>query len=195
MIQTMEEPEILVDVPDDAPPDQEDGGGEEYRTILEIWREVLKPVDAESRRKVTTQWAARLVGGYAEISFKDMTLFRDIFFAKVLVLSLILEDEIQSDDECLKRISPEEDAQLNGIIYRTLLTRWQKEFLSWELRWDCEQPYAAVELAALAEVHKMFFDPTGLISLLDQIGLEFTEADQTALQAELQALKDAVDAG
>ena len=78
----------------------------------------------------------------------------------------------------------------NSHHYLNVLLNWQKAILTWELDWDCTSPDAAVDLAALVEVHKMFFDGTGISSLLDQIKFEFTEEHQALLAEELAALKD-----
>ena len=67
---------------------------------------------------------------------------------------------------------------------------WQKVILSWELDWDCTSPSAAVEIASIIEVHKMFFGDTGMVTLLDQINLEFTEDMQQQLMVELEELKE-----
>ena len=171
----------------------EGGGEEEYRTILELWAAVLKPAEGELGKKVLPQWGSRIVGNYPEISFKDLNDFRDMYYRRVMDLADILDYQIATDDECLKRISAEEDAQLNGLLYRTIIIEWQKQFLTWELDWDCTHPFAAISLASMAEVHKMFFSPEGLIGLLDQIDIQFTDDDREALAEELQELKDAVD--
>jgi hypothetical protein len=43
-------------------------------------------------------------------------------------------------------------------------------------------------VAALSEVHSMFFSPEGVTGLLDQINFQFTDADRQLLQEELQEL-------
>ena len=183
--------------PSDTPtwinPDEGEGGGEIYRTILELWREVLKPAENELGKKVLPQWGTRIVGSYPEIAFKDMPDFRDLYYTRILRLTKILVDLIATDDECLKRMSAEEDAQLNGMLYRQIITEWQKQFLTWEIEWDCESETAAIDIATMAEVHKMFFSQEGLITLLDQIGLEFTDADRETLAGELLMMKEAAD--
>lgn len=190
----IQDPDLDSDFPEDIRPPI-DGGGEQYRTILEIWSAVLKPSFSEKGQKVRPQWATRIVTGYPEVRFKDMDAFQETYYSRVQSLAAILNEVIATDDECLKRISAEEDAQFNGLLYRQVITDWQKQFLLWEMAWDCTDPEAAIDLASIAEVHKMFFDELGLISLLDQIDLQFTDADREALAAELQVVKDAADAG
>jgi hypothetical protein len=160
-----------------------------YHTILELWREILKPETREASSKITPQWANRVTSSYRELTFKDMPAFRDNYFSRIAALTEVLNVEIASDDECLNMNTPEEDVAHNSHHYLNLLVDWQKLFLSWELEWDCTDRYAAVELATIAEVHRMFFDQTGLTSLLDNINFEVTDADRDMLGAALEELR------
>jgi hypothetical protein len=162
-----------------------------YHTILEVWREVLKPARAERLKKITPQWANRIVTTYNGLSFADMLEFRERYFGKIGELEEILLAEIDTDDECLNVTSPEEDVEANSSHYMNVLINWQKAFLTWELAWECADPDASIELAAISEVHRMFFDPNGLTALLDQIKFEFTDADRDLLAAELNDLRGA----
>lgn len=163
----------------------------QYHTILEVWREVLKPAQTERLKQITPQWANRICNGYREMNFDDMPAFRDRYFGKIGELEDILLGEIESDDECLNVTSPEEDVEANSHHYLNVLTNWQKLFLTWELEWSCDDPVASVELAAISEVHRMFFDQNGLTSLLDQIKFQFTDDDRYLLAAELEDLRTA----
>ncbi|MGV0949424.1 MAG: hypothetical protein ACOYB3_02040 [Azonexus sp.] len=161
-----------------------------YHTILEVWREVLKPARTERTAKITPQWANRIVSTYRGLEFADMVKFRDHYFDKIAELEDILLGEIETDDECLNVTKPEEDVENNSHHYINVLTNWQKTFLSWELDWDCTDDCAAAELAAISEVHRMFFDQNGITALLDQIKFEFSDNDRDLLAAELQELRD-----
>lgn len=162
-----------------------------YHSILEVWREVLKPAHTERKTKITPQWANRICTTYRELAFADMLEFRDRYFDKIAELESILLAEISSDDECLNVVTPEEDVEQNSHHYMNVLIDWQKAFLAWELAWDCADPDASIELAAVAEVHRMFFDQNGLTALLDQIKFVFTDDDRDLLAAALQELRDA----
>jgi hypothetical protein len=162
-----------------------------YHTILEVWNEVLKPAVAERAVKITPQWANRITSSYREIDFRDVPAFRDAYFDKIEELAGILREEIEADPECLNLSSPEEDIEFNSGRYMNLLVNWQKTFLLWELNWDVAADWAATELAAIAEVHRMFFDSTGLTSLLDNIKFEVTDSDRDMLTAELEDLRAA----
>ena len=159
------------------------GGGEEpsFHTVLEVWREVLVPAKAEAGARIEPQWANRITSSYREIDFADMVEYRDRYFGKILELATILDLEIASDDQCLDYETPEDDAAENEAHYKNLVLLWQMAFQQWELDWDCTAEHAAVELAAISEVHKMFLGQQGLVAYLDQIPFSFTEADQEQL--------------
>lgn len=160
-----------------------------YHTILEVWQEILKPAEGELTKRVTPQWANRIVATYQGVGFVDIADFRDLYFGKIIELAKILDLEIASDDECLNLVTPEEDVEHNSHHYINVLTEWQKTFLTWELDWDTTHPDAAIELAAISEVHKMFFEQTGILGLLEQIKFEFTDADRDGLAAALEDLR------
>lgn len=157
----------------------------QFHTVLEVWREVLKPAKDEATYPPTPAWSNRIISAYHGIEFKDMIAFRDSYFAKVDELFNILLLEISYDNDCLSWPTPEEDAENNAVHYKNLLLQWQMAVQQWELDWECTSPTAAVELAAISEVHKMFFGQTGLTAFLDNIKFEFTEDDQTEMAEAL----------
>jgi len=181
---TMPEFETVDDLVKDA---AENAG---YHTILEVWREVLKPAQTERTKKITPQWANRIVTTYNGLSFSEMPIFRERYFDKLAELEGILHDEIASDDECLNAATPAEDVEANTFHYLNVLINWQKAFLAWELDWECTHSDASIELSAISEVHRMFFDQNGLTALLDQIKFEFSDQDRDLLAAELQELRE-----
>jgi hypothetical protein len=164
-----------------------------FHPVLMVWREVLKPAAAEATKKVTPQWASRMVASYNGLEYRHMDELRDRYFGKVGDLLAILEHEISTDDECLKYTTPEEDVEHNTTHYLNLLLNWQLAFLSWELEWTCTDEFAVVELAAISETHKMFFGQTGLTAFLDNIRFQYTEADQADLAAALEELRAAAE--
>ena len=160
-----------------------------YHTVLEVWREVLKPHHDEKTKKVTPQWASRITASYRELDFADMDDFRDRYFAKLTELEKILLLEIESDPEALSYTSPEEDAATNHHHYMNLLMLWQQSLLGWEMAWTCTDESAPVELAAISEVHKMFFAEQGLTAFLENIQLVFTDDDQQMLADALLEMR------
>jgi hypothetical protein len=168
-----------------------EAGRAPYHTILEVWRAVLQPAAAERNSRITPQWANRIVTSYRGIGLADMPRFRDTYFGMILELSLSLDDEIDGDAECLKHTSAEEDVEHNTAHYLNVLFNWQRIIVQRELDWECTSPDAAVEIAAMSEVHKMFFSENGLTALLDQINFEFTDSDRDLLASELAGMKNA----
>lgn len=160
-----------------------------FHTVLEVWREVLRPARDELGKKITPQWASRIVSSYQDVGFNDMPEMRDRYYGKIIELLEILEAEIATDDECLRYTTPEEDVVENREHYMNVLRDWQLRFLQWELDWECTDKQAGVELAAVSEVHKAFFGQTGLTQFLENIRLEVTEDDQNKLAAALADLR------
>jgi hypothetical protein len=160
-----------------------------YNPVLKVWREVLESSKEVRKERITPQWATRVIAGHSGIQFEDMPHYRDLYYDKIDQLTDVLQAEIDTDDECLKHTSIEEDGQNNNTHYLNVIIGWQKTILTWELDWDCTHVDAAIELATIADVHKMFFGDVGLASLLDQINFEFTDDAQELLFKELEDLK------
>lgn len=173
---------------DDLGPEAPEVPTPNYHTLLKVWQSVLAPArGAMGQEKVTPQWATRIVSTYPQVSFSDTPGVNALFFLIVNELSTILDQIVESDDQCLSWQTAEDDVANNSQHYKDVLTEWQKHMLRRELEWDADDPDAAVMLAAMSEVHNMFFGEKGLVGHLDQIKFEFTEADQAELQ---QALED-----
>jgi hypothetical protein len=166
-----------------------------FHTILEVWREILRPAQAAKDEHITPQWASRICSKYQQLEFRDMPEFRDRYFDKIAALESILLKVIHTDEESLNQATPEEDAEHNSENYISVLTEWQICVLGWELDWDCTDPAAAAEMAAISEVHTMFFGEVGLTSLLDQINFEFTDIHRDALGLALLNYKEGREGG
>jgi hypothetical protein len=164
-----------------------------FHTILQVWKEVLAPADKVSKEQVTPIWANKMVTNYFGLTFSDLNSLRDLYFARLEQLRQILLEELATDADCFTHLSPEEDREENRGHYKQVILNWQLQFLQWELDWDCTSKTAAIEMASFGEVYKMFFGEQGLLALLEQIGFEFTEADQAELGAVLDARKAEVN--
>lgn len=160
-----------------------------FHPILHVMKEVMAPARGELNKKVTPQWATRMVSSYAGVDFADMNDFRDQFYGLFIELEDILLAEIATDEQCLKWETPEEDRENNAQHYRNLLRDWQLVFLRHELEWDCAAPGAGVKIAVLSEVHKGIFGQTGLTAFLNNIGFEITEQEQAEIADALEALR------
>lgn len=166
--------------------------GPSYHPVLEVWQAVLKPASdpAEYESKPTPAWANRIVSGYHGLTYADLNAVRDGYYGFIQELAAILDQEIASDPKCLKQLTSAEDAENNAEHYKNLLLLWQMAFQQRELDWDCTADDAAVQIAVLAEVHKMFFGQVGITAYLDNIQFEFTEADQEQLAEALSEMRE-----
>lgn len=178
----------------DSPAELNPEEPEEYHSILQVWKAILSPARESAHEKVTPQWASRICSKYLQLRYGDMNEFRDRYHALIGELEDALDAIIASDDECLKVLNAVEDAQHNSPHYAQVLTDWQIILLGREMDWDCTDPYAAVELSVVSEIHNILFGPTGMTALLDGIPFEYTEMHQEALALALQSFRDAREA-
>jgi hypothetical protein len=167
-----------------------DAGEVKYNPVLRIWSEILSPENLTHGSRVTIPWSNAILSKYHSMTFALMPAFVDRFHQIMTDMADALRAEIASDPDCLKWHSVEEDVQENRAHYIQLLHHWQKTLLVWETIWDCTHPEAAAHVAALGEAGGFFFGETGLAAHLSQIGLEFDDADQADLAAELQAYEE-----
>lgn len=181
---------IEYDVPDDVSSLTPEEPGP-YRTLLEVWRAVLEPAVANELRHdpISPQWATKMVTTYPGIGFKDVEAIHHGVFDLAAELAELLDEEIATDDECLKKADAEEDATENAAHYRYMLAAWQVHLVQAELAWRPSQDDAAVQLAVLSEVQQMFLGEVGLVAHLDSIGFQFTDEDKAELQAHLEATR------
>lgn len=168
--------------------------GASYHPILQVWREVLRPAHEERNSRITPQWASRLVSTYPGIEYPDVIRFRNLYFSRIVAMLGILEDLIDENPGCLDPTTPEEDVEKNSEHYFQIITDWQIAILQWELEWDCFSD-AAIDIASISEIHKMFFGEQGLTSLLDNIPFEFTDMHRDALALALQEFREGMEAG
>lgn len=168
---------------------------EPHRTLLEVWRELLKPARDHADEPIGLNWAVRLKGLYPHLTFAELDQVRAGYFTRLNQLVDILHYEIESDPDCLGRDTIEDDATDNAHHYRSLLLLWQQAILVWESEWLATDDNAAIDAAVIAEVHKMFFGPMGIIAHLDSINFQFTEDDQEELGKALTEFDASLKAG
>lgn len=159
-----------------------------HHTILQVWREILGNAPADALKKPTPSWCSRISQTHG-LKVQEMRQFNELFYATIADLREILEFEIESDPDCLSRLDIELDRDENAVHYKNIIRDWQLQVLQWELDFECTDEDAHIQIAAVSEVHRMFFGDKGLFGFLDNIGLEFTSDDQEELQAVLEAHK------
>lgn len=170
----------------------------QFHTVLEVWREVLAPVSAEKHARITPAWANRITSSYRELDFADMRAFQEIYYDLHIELLGLVHAEIATDPDCLSYTTPEEDAAENAAHYKQLLIDWQKVILRRELEWECDSPTAAVELAAISEVHKFYFGAPGqqgITAYLENIKLEYGDEDQVEMRVALDEVRAEFEEG
>lgn len=160
-----------------------------YNAILKVWKSILDSTENVRKESINPAWAVKITTSYPQLCFADLPHYQTLLYDKIDQLRSALQVEIDTDEECLKVVSAEDDLQQNYNHYLNLLILWQKLVLTWELEWNCEDPDAAVDLASIADTHKMFFSNEGLVALLEQIKFEFTDEIQAMLSKELEELK------
>lgn len=165
-----------------------------YRTVLELWKNVLDNVDNGGLQRITMEWATAVTTVYKEMTFAKMPAFRDSFYKKLREMRALLQEVIDEDEERTAQTSAEEDVAYNGTSYIGLIAVWQMKLLEWELTWDCKARNAIVEHAAISETQRIFFSSKGLVTLLDSINFEMTEDDNAALIEKMLAYKDSIRA-
>lgn len=182
------------DIPDDLSGLGEAQEKAPYRTLLEIWRAVIEPATTGEMRTdpIAPQWAVKMVTMYPGVGFADVEAIHHGVFELAAELAQILDDEIASDDECLKKASAQEDAEENARHYKDLLAKWQIHIMEEELAWRPSHRDAAVTLAILSEVQQMFLGETGLVAHLETIGFQFDDDDKAELEAHLVAARNMV---
>lgn len=186
--------EFDAEIPDDLSGLGEAQDKPPYRTLLESWRAVLEPARTGDLRQdpISPQWATKMVTTYPGVTFADVEAIHHGVFDLAGELAAELDDEISSDDECLKKANAEEDATENARHYKDMLARWQVHLVQAELAWRASDPDAAVQLAILSEVQQMFLGEVGLVAHLDTIGFQFTDEDKVELQEHLANARDMV---
>lgn len=163
-----------------------------YITVLETWRELLKPGAKVLSEKPHPNWCIHMITSYVGLDFKDMLAVRDEITSRFELMRTILDLELDGDEECMKKASREEDIEENRAHYKNLIYLWQAQVQQWELEWDCTDPDAAITLAALGEIHKMFLGEQGLIRHLDAVQFPFDQSDQEELVGLLTEHRDSV---
>ena len=107
MTEHVEEAELTVeDILDQAP---------ELHPILRIWQEILDSSKQVRQERITPQWALHIITRHHDMHFQDMMNFRDLYYLSIDEMATALKFEIETDDECLKYTTPEEDVENNTV--------------------------------------------------------------------------------
>ena len=160
---------------------------EERVPVLKVWQEVLKSAAVDSTKGVTPNWSVQILSQYPGIGYADMPDMADAFFSLIAELEAVLNAEIATDGDCLSYVTAEEDMEHNRTHYLNILKDWQLAILEHELDWHPSHPFAAIEVAAISEVHKLFFGQNGITEYLHQSGFQYDSIDAALI---MDALND-----
>ena len=158
--------------------------------LLKTWQAVLSNIETERVARITPGWAATIVGNWTSLKFSDVPAYHERYFEHLTELRQCLLDVIEFDPECLERMGAD-DIEENRGHYIEILLAWRLTVMRWELAWDCLDPDAAIEFAAIADASRLFLGEQGLIQHLGQREFQFTQEESDMLEARLvEALKE-----
>lgn len=169
-----------------------------FHPILQVWKEVLSNSEAERVLRIEADWAVRVCGTYAEMTFAKIERFRTLYFDLIDEMRAVLHYEIESDEDCMKPATPAEDLEHNIHHYKNVLRDWQLTLLQHQLDWRPTHDDAAEILAAIGEAQRMFFGAGGeggLMSHLQFIGFGevWSETDHEDLQQAILEFRQTYD--
>ncbi len=172
---------------------------ESHRTILEVWREVLKPaVTMKDTEIPAPNYAMAMCGQYPDVHVWDAVKIHRGYCQHLIDVADILEAEIESDPVCLDQSTAEDDATENRGHYLNVLLLWQQYFHQHELEWDCLDAESPVQLASFGEAFKTVFGGPGregITDYLNSIPLEMDDADRQLIADALDEQRETWKAG
>ncbi len=151
----------------------------ESHSLLEIWQSILSNIEAMEAERISTQLAFKLVQSYPFLKMQELRQYHWCFYSCLKMYRDILQAEIDSDPECLKHTEAVDDAEQNRHHYLNLLVEWQKLAKLWQDSWDSSADDSHIWFAAYADTQNFIMGEQGIVTLLDQIPFEYSEADAT----------------
>lgn len=156
-------------------------------TLLEIWNDLLSNAELGVEEHISPMLANSIISKWDRLEFSDIPAYWALYHELMIELRDILHDVIATDPDCYKHV--EDDGVENRKLYMEVLFGWTDRINQWEEQWDCTDPRAAIELAAIADVARMFTGQTGIVEHLSQPQMNFTFGDdeRTELAERLAA--------
>ena len=164
-----------------------------YFTVLKAWQETLAPLEQESAKKPTADWAAVIISKWPFLQFSDLMSVHGHYFRILKDLKNILDAEINSDKDALTYTTIEEDVENNKDHYVSIIKDWQKALIAEQSKWDVSAEDAGPRMAALGEVQQQLLGKNGLVSYLGVIQLPFSDEEQFEMDDELEAFRKTLD--
>lgn len=160
----------------------------EYRTLLSTWEHLLTDAQRLAAVPVRVPVATRMLGAYLGLTFADLEPLNARYYEHVAAMLEVLQMEIAAAPEATFQVTTaEEDGNDNRGIYKAVIYNWRLYLHEVELSWRAGSETAAIDVAVLGELTSTFFSQNGLVSLLENLMVEFSEEENDELHALLVA--------
>jgi len=167
-----------------------------FHTCLEVWSQVLGNVEKVSKEKVQAHVANKIVHSWPKISFQETPRYHALYHEMLLEAEQALKGILKKYPKAFKNRgdvgAEDSDAVANRDAYVDVMFEWNMLLNRHEHAWDAAHPESHIQIAVFADAFAFLLGEQGLIQHLGQpqVGFQFTEADQQALQERLQAARE-----
>ena len=167
------------------------GEGEEVQpldyTILKVWKEILSNIEAGQAERISPVVANNILSQWQRLNFGDLQLYWELYHRVLAGYREVFHEILKANPDAIDQV--ENDATENRAVYFEIIKEWTRYARAQETEWDVSDRHAGVKLAAMLDASKFFFGPMGIIQQLlqPQVGFEWDEADQIALEDALSA--------
>lgn len=172
---------------DTQPPEPDSGAGEQKRTVLATWRELLRSIDTERAAKVSPALARRITGTWPEVSTEEVPRFLEVYYDYLSDYHGDLLEVLRLYPDAVDAVRG--DGDVNRDAYIELLFRWQRTAVKHDLEWDVTQRGARFSLGAMLDAANFFISGNGIVQHLSGINFSLTHEDNEAMLARLEEWK------
>lgn len=186
----MRNPDLLDELEesfDTAPPESEPEAGEQKRTVLATWRELLRSIDTERAAKVSPALARRIIGTWTEVSTEEVPRFLEVYYDYLADYHGELLEVLRLYPDAVDAVRG--DGDVNRDAYLELLFRWQRTAIKHDLEWDVTARGARFSLGAMLDAANFFVSGNGIVQHLSSINFVLTHEDNEAMLARIEEWK------
>lgn len=148
-----------------------DGDGENGRSLLRLWSEVLSHVEASAAEPIPMGVAAKVVASWPQITFQDTAKYHARYHDLLLDMRSLLTETINDNPGCADH-SEKHDIEENYELYKALVISWNIRLDELERQWRAEDPESHIEFAALVDARAFLFSQTGFAGHLEARGFQ-----------------------
>ena len=154
-------------------------------TVLRIWQEILGNIEESRQERISPTLAARVVRAWSNMTIQEVPQYWALYYDLLESARTRLHNVLSAHPDAIDQV--ENDAEENREVYLEVAFEWNDLLARMDEQWNCTDPEAHLQLAALTDVAGFLTGPNGLFDALSQpqVGFEFTEADQAALAKRL----------